>query len=106
MGTFERACDAYAIKLGKKRTLRGEKETEGGASLNAGIELSLESLEAEFSQCIAEHSLETEHTVSDLYISLCMLSKQMWVPVSVLGRMWQFEEDAALDIVTLFCDMS
>ncbi len=72
--------------------------TEGGASLNAGITPSLESLEAEFSECVAEHSLETEYTVSDLYISLCVLSNQVWIPVSVLGRMWEFKKDAAWDV--------
>ncbi len=45
--------------------------------------------------------LETDHTVSDLFISLCVLSKQAWIPVSVLGRMWELEEDAAMDIATL-----
>ncbi len=47
-GTFERAYDSYAAKLEKKRKLVGDMMTEGGASLNPGIALSLESLEAEF----------------------------------------------------------
>ncbi len=106
-GTFERACDAYAAKLEKRRELVGEKEAEGGTSLNAGIELSLESIEPEFSQCVAEYSLETDHTVSDLYISLCVLPEQMWIPVSffgsnvaVLKRMLQWM------LRHCFCDMS
>ncbi len=70
----------------RKEKVLGDMKTEGGASLNAGIALSLESLEVEFSQCVAEHSLETDYTVSDLYTSLCVLSNQAWIPVSVLGR--------------------
>ncbi len=84
----------------------GKLKTEGGASLNAGIALSLECLEAKFSEYVDEHSVKTDHTVSDLYVSLCVVSDQAWVPVSVLSRMWQLEEDAAEDIAKLFCDMS
>ncbi len=75
-------------KLKWKSIILGDLRTEGGACLNAGIALRVESLKAEFSQSVAEHSLETDRTVSDLYNSLCVLSKQAWVPVSVLGRMW------------------
>ncbi len=104
--TFECACDVDATTLEKKRRLVGDMMTEGGSILDAGIALSLESLEEDFSQCIAEHSLETDHSVCDLYISLCALPSRVWIAVSVLGQMWQLDEDAAMDIAALFCDMS
>ncbi len=75
--TFDCACDVYAVKLEKKRELVGKLKTEGGASLNAGIALSLECVEAEFSEYVDEHSVETGHTVSDLYVSLCVVSNQV-----------------------------
>ncbi len=47
-----------------------------------------------------------EHTIRDLYTSLCVLKNQVWVPVSVLGRMWRLDEKLACDIAKLFCEVS
>ncbi len=73
-----------------------------GASLNASILLSLEFLQDEF----VTRKLKTDRSISDLYTSLCILEHQAWVPVSVLRRLWQLDEDEAMAVVHLFSDMS
>ncbi len=35
-----------------------------------------------------------------------MLTNQVWIPVSVLGRMWRLDEKLAYDIANFFCEMS
>ncbi len=50
--------------------------------------------------------MKTDRSISDLYTSLCVLEHQAWVPVSVLRRLWELDEDAAMDVVHLFSDMS
>ncbi len=47
LSDFETACDAYATRLEKKRGSLGDEDTSDGASLNAGILLSLECLQDE-----------------------------------------------------------
>ncbi len=74
----------------------------GGTSLNTSIVLSLEFLEDE----LLRRKVKTERSVCDLYTSLCVLEHQAWVPVSVLRRLWQLDEDEAMDVVHLFSDMS
>ncbi len=98
--SFEHACDAYALKLEKERKL-GRRYDDRRRGMPECRNCAKSGQEAEFSQCVAEHSPETDHTVCDLYVSLCVLSNQAWVPVWVLGRMWQLEADAAMDIATL-----
>ncbi len=44
--------------------------------------------------------------IRDLYTSLCVLTNQVCVTVSVLGRMWKLDEKLACDIAKLFCEMS
>ncbi len=73
-----------------------------GTSLNACILLSLEFLQDEF----LKRKVKTDHSIRDLYTSLCVLEHQGWVPVSVLRRLWQLDEDDAMDVVHLFSDMS
>ncbi len=46
-----------------------------------------------------------ERTIRDQYTSLRVLTNQVWVPVSVLGRMWRLDEKLACDIAKLFCEM-
>ncbi len=106
LGDFEGACDAYAPRLERKRSALGDEDTVEGLSLNAGILLSLEYLEVEFVKWKAKCAVQIEHTISDLYTSLCVLEHQTWVPVSVLAVLWSLDEDATMDIVNLFCDMS
>ncbi len=50
--------------------------------------------------------MKTDRSISDLYTSLCVLEHQAWVPVSVLRRLWELDEDAAMEVVRLFSDMS
>ncbi len=50
--------------------------------------------------------MDTKYSISDLYASLCVLLKQLWIPISALGRMWKLDEKSAFDIADLFCGMS
>ncbi len=105
-GNFGSACDAYSVQLEKKRSGLGDEDTMEGKSLNAGILLSLEYLEAEFLSLKSKTNLRVEHSISDLYTSLCVLENQGWVSVSVLSRLWRVDEGVATDVVNLLCEMS
>ncbi len=71
-GNFESACDTYSVQLEKRRTCLGDEDTMEGRSLNAGILLSLEYLEAEFLSLKTKTSLRIDHSISDLlYQSMC-----------------------------------
>ncbi len=54
----------------------------------------------------AKNSLNIEHSISDIYVSLCIFRNQAWIPVSVLGRLWKMDETLALGVVRILCDMS
>ncbi len=56
-------------------------------SLNAGILLSLQCLEPEFEKWKDDEGVDTNHSIKDLYVSLCVLQNQGWIPVSVLRRL-------------------
>ncbi len=104
-GNFERACDAYAVRLERKNVSLGDEDTIDGTNLNAGILLSLEYLEVEYLKWKTKYSLGFDESVSELYTRLCVLENQAWVPVSVLSRLWQMDEDSAIDIANLFNGM-
>ncbi len=89
LGDFDIACDECATRLEEKRS------TSGDEGLTAAILLGLELLQ-----------VKTDHSLKDLYTSLCVAENQAQIPVSVLCRLWQLDEDAVIDIVHLFRDMS
>ncbi len=99
---FDTACDDYARRLEKKRSILGDERTMEGMSLNASILLSLEFLQDDF----VTRELNTDHSISDLYTSLCVLQHQARVPLSVLGRLWQLDEDTVMYVVGLFSELS
>ncbi len=101
-GDFDTACDAYARRLERKRSKLGDEVTMEGTSLNASILLSLEFLQDE----LRRRKVKTDRSISDLSTRLCVLEHQVWVPISVLRRLWQLDEDAAMDVVHFFSDMS
>lgn len=74
--------------------------------MSAGILLSLESFEDEFSKMKADDEVCTAYTELDLYLKLCVLSSQQWVPVSVLGRMWGLDATFGCEIALLLSEMS
>ncbi len=92
---FERACDIYVTDLEDGRPGLGVERDLRGKSLSEGILLSLKYLQIEFLKWKASKELDIEHTIRDLYTSLCVLMNQVWVPVSVLGRMWRLDEKLA-----------
>lgn len=47
-----------------------------------------------------------EHSLSDLYTSLCVLINQQFAPVPVLALMWRISEDNAEDICVMLSSMS
>ncbi len=102
LGDFGTACDEYATRLEKKRVDLGNEETMEGLSLNAGIVLSLEFLQDE----LLKRKVKTVRSMSDLYVSLCVLENQAMIPVSVFGRLWELDRDETMDVVHLFCELS
>ncbi len=88
------------------RPYLGAKRDPRGKSLSESILLSLKYLQSEFLKWKASKVVDIERTIRDLCTSLCVLTNQAWIPVSVLGRMWKLDEKLAYDIATLFCEMS
>ncbi len=86
----------------KKTISLGDEDTLEGTSLNAGILLSLEYLDTEIIKWKVKRSLNIKYYISDLYTSLCILENQAWISVDVLGRLWDLDKDAAMDVVNLF----
>ncbi len=95
LGDFDIACDEFATRLEEKRSTIGDEDWVDGSALTAAILLCLELLQ-----------VKTDHSLKDLYTSLCVVENQARFPVSVLGRLWQLDEHAVIDIVRLFCEMS
>ncbi len=91
-GSFERACDIYVTDLEAGRPCLSVERNPRGKSLSDGILLSLKYLQIEFLRWKASKAVDIEHTIRDLYTSLCVLTNQVWIPVSVLGRMWRLDE--------------
>ncbi len=106
LGTFESACEIYVTDFEHKATNLGDERNPEGKRLNDCIRLSLQYLEAKFTDWKERNSVNIEFTISDLYTSLSVLTNQVWVPVSVLSRMWKLEDKSALDIADMFCGMS
>ncbi len=101
-GSFERACDIYVTDLEAGRQCLGVEEEK----LIGRFLLSLKYLQIEFLKWKASKAVGIEHTIRDLYTSPCVLKNQVWVPVSVLGRMWRLDEKLACYIAKLFCEVS
>ncbi len=105
-GTFENACEIYVTDFEHRARNLVEEENPEGKRLSDCISLSLQYLETEFSDWKKRNSVNIDFSVSDLYASLCVLKNHVWVPVSVLSRLWQLGETSALDIADMFCRMS
>ncbi len=106
IGSVERACDFYVTDFEERRTNLGVERDPHSTSVSDGVFLSLKYLRIEFKKWKAPKAVDVEHTIIDLYASLCVLSNHVWVLVSVLSRMWKVDKKSALDIVNLFCEMS
>lgn len=90
---FKDACSTYLKDLKQKANL-GVKVLEGA------IELSLEYLEK------INAPVSTQFSIYDMYMNLCVLEKQLWMPVPVLAVMWEVDDKSAECIAKLFSSMS
>ncbi len=102
VGMFESACEMYVTDFEERATNLDDEPDCDGSRLADGILLSLKYLQVELSKWRERKAVHIEFTISDLYTSLCVLMKQLWVPVSVLSRMWNLDEKSALDIANMF----
>ncbi len=104
VGSLEMACEIYANDFEERAMNLSDKRDRDGSRLSDGILLSLKYLQVEFSNWKERESVEIDRTIRELYTSLCVLMKQLWVPISVLGAMWNLDEKSALDIANLFVE--
>ncbi len=106
LDTLEEAFNKYATDFEARATNLGDEPDPDGSRLSDGIHLSLEYSQKEFSNWKERKAVDIKHSINDLYASLCVMTKQLWIPVSVLGRMWNLDEMSAYDVADLFCRMS
>lgn len=89
---FDCVCDRYWKDL--------EEKTNWGATILEGaINLSLKHLNHEW-RTVPE--LSSNYSMYQMYISLSVLEKQEWMPVSVLAEMWGVHDKSAKQIAELF----
>ncbi len=96
-------CTGCVVTFDAQEPLRSQCEM---GSLKSGILLSLEFLEAKLLKWKLESNHDIDYSIDDLYIGLCVLRPHMWVPLSVLSRLWQLDEGDAMHVMELFCEMS
>lgn len=96
---YESACRMYLDEISS------EMELYPGASfLDSAIRVSLSVLEADFEKNSGHDAVD--QSVSELYISLCVLKNQQFMPLPVLALMWNTSEAKTEEICLLFCSMS
>lgn len=93
---FEYVCDNYFQDL-------EENENLGATVLDSAIRLSLNYLNSKLKSI---SNVAFEHSIYQMYISLCVMEKQQWLPVAVLGRMWGVNDRNAARVAGLFKSMS
>lgn len=98
---FEYACRMYFERLCQELELY-----PGCEFLENAIRLSLTALAEECDTNARGVHESTEYSLSELYISLCVLENQQCVPIAVLARMWQTSESIAEEICFQFSTMS
>lgn len=75
----------------------------GAFILDGAIKLSLEYLDTKLATM---PDVSSAYSVYELYVSLCVLEKQQWIPTSVLAQMWGMDDESARSIAELFSSMS
>lgn len=71
--------------------------------MEAAIKLSLKYLESKLEKLTI---VSPKYSMYDMYICLCVLKKQQWMPVSILARMWGVGGKSAERIAILLSSMS
>lgn len=89
---FEYICGNYLQDLEEGANL-------GSTVLESAITLSLNYLN---SKLLNMSKVSSEHSMQHMYVSLCVMQKQQWVPTAVLGRMWAVIDRDAARIAGLF----
>lgn len=97
--SFGHACSSYLANIIRLKRL-------GLSDLYARIRLGLESVEKDLARNKLLICPSLKHSMGDMYTSLCVLKKQHSIPVWVLSRMWEMEEESALKVAQLFSSMS
>ncbi|CDF37477.1 WD40-repeat containing protein [Chondrus crispus] len=89
-GEVSGAWGAYVSKMKRRNTIREESPKDGYSSLNTTLHTSLDILESN-----AGSSGETvgEFSFRKMHRSLCVMKKQDRIPLSLVGDLWEMDEE-------------
>lgn len=89
-------CVSYLKELKNKENL-------GASILDSAVQLSLDYLD----EAVMETAdISTPYSMHQMYRSLCVLEKQQCMPVAVLAKMWDTNDNTTERIALLFSSMS
>ncbi|CDF38963.1 WD40-repeat containing protein [Chondrus crispus] len=89
-GEVSEAWGAYLSKMKSRNTIRGESPKDGYSSLDGTLHTSLDILEADVGrsgETVGEFSFRKMHR------SLCVMKKQDRIPLSLVGDLWEMDEE-------------
>ncbi|CDF36609.1 WD40-repeat containing protein [Chondrus crispus] len=89
-GEVSEAWGAYLSRMKRRNTIRGESPKDGYLSLDGTLHTSLDILESadvgSSGETVGEFSFRKMHR------SLCVMKKQDWIPLCLVGDLWEMEE--------------
>ncbi|CDF38040.1 WD40-repeat containing protein [Chondrus crispus] len=89
-GEVSEAWGAYLSRMKRRNTIRGESPKDGYLSLDGTLHTSLDILESadvgSSGETVGEFSFRKMHR------SLCVMKKQDWIPLCLVGDLWETEE--------------
>ncbi|CDF34773.1 unnamed protein product [Chondrus crispus] len=89
-GEVTEAWGAYLSRMKSRNTIRGESPKDGYSSLDGTLHTSLDILEADVGrsgETVGEFSFRKMHR------SLCVMKKQDRIPLSLVGDLWEMDEE-------------
>ncbi|CDF36606.1 WD40-repeat containing protein [Chondrus crispus] len=89
-GEVSEAWGAYLSRMKRRNTIRGESPKDGYLSLDGTLHTSLDILESadvgSSGETVGDFSFRKMHR------SLCVMKKQDWIPLCLVGDLWEMEE--------------
>ncbi|CDF38978.1 WD40-repeat containing protein [Chondrus crispus] len=88
-GEVTEAWGAYLSKM-KSRNIRGESPKDGYSSLDGTLHTSLDILESDVGR---SGETDDEFSFRKMHRSLCVMKKQDRIPLSLVGDLWEMDEE-------------